>query len=55
MIFIALVATVGGGSLVGMRGGRGKVGQRHEIKPGIYGVKSGSATYLYARKRRAPT
>ncbi len=49
MIFVALVATVAG-SLVGMRGGRGKVASGNEIKPGIYGVKSGSSTYVYGAR-----
>jgi hydroxyacylglutathione hydrolase len=49
MIFVALFA-IGLGSLVGMRGGRGKVANGSEVKPGIYGVKSGSATYLYGAR-----
>jgi glyoxylase-like metal-dependent hydrolase (beta-lactamase superfamily II) len=46
MVALAVVA-IGGGSLAGMRSGRGKVASGGEIKPGIYGVKSGSAIYLY--------
>lgn len=47
MIFVALVA-IGGGSLVGMRTGRGKIASGGEVKPGVYGAKSGAGTYLYA-------
>jgi glyoxylase-like metal-dependent hydrolase (beta-lactamase superfamily II) len=46
MIVLAVVA-IGGGSLAGIRSGRGKVASSSEIKPGVYGVKSGSAIYLY--------
>lgn len=46
MVVLAVIA-IGGGSLVGMRTGRGKVASGSEIKPGIYGIKSGSAIYLY--------
>jgi glyoxylase-like metal-dependent hydrolase (beta-lactamase superfamily II) len=49
MFFVALFA-IGIGSVAGIRGGRGKVANGGEIKPGIYGVKSGSAIYLYGAR-----
>jgi hydroxyacylglutathione hydrolase len=45
-VTLSLVA-VGGGGLAGFLGVRGKADPAFEIKPGLYGVKSGGGIYLF--------
>ena len=49
MTFVALFA-IGGGGLVGMRAGRSKSAPPMEIKPGLYGVKSGGGIFFYGAR-----
>ena len=48
-IGIAIVA-IGGGGLLGVWATRGRSSGGFEIKPGLYGVKSGGGIYLYAAR-----
>jgi len=48
-VAVAILAFAGLG-LLGMRSGRGKTSGSFEIKPGLYGVKSGAAIYLFAAR-----
>jgi hydroxyacylglutathione hydrolase len=49
MFFVALIA-IGGGGLVGMRTGRGKVAVTLELKTGLYGVKTAGGIYIYGAR-----
>lgn len=50
MMFLIVLAVVAGGGVLAMRTGRGKFAAPAEIKPGMYGIKSGGGIYFYGAR-----
>jgi glyoxylase-like metal-dependent hydrolase (beta-lactamase superfamily II) len=50
LVLVIVAAAVGGGAIVGMRAGRGKVGAATQIKPGLYSVTNAGSIYLFAAR-----
>jgi glyoxylase-like metal-dependent hydrolase (beta-lactamase superfamily II) len=50
ILFVLTLAAVAAAAVVGMRWMRARFSEASEIKPGLYGVKSGGGIYLYAAR-----